>query len=276
VTVSTATATAPAARGPLLGLVIQLLLLVTLAAVAGLSAAGWLAALAYGIAVCLFLIIGLRHAGLPALGAANRVTLARALLVGGATALAVTSLTRHVPLPLLVAVVGVALALDGVDGQVARRTGSTSALGARFDMEVDAFLILVLSVFVAGEFGWWTIAIGAFRYLFVAAAWAFPWLSAALPPRFSRKVVAAVQGVVLVVATAHLLPGALTSAAVAAALISLIWSFGRDIAWLWRTERARRTTLTIAVRTPLPVLPIVRVVPAPRRRTIRRDPAPVG
>ena len=39
-----------------------------------------------------------------------------------------------------------ALALDGVDGQVARRTGTASELGARFDMEVDAFLILVLSV----------------------------------------------------------------------------------------------------------------------------------
>ena len=43
----------------------------------------------------------------------------------------------------------VALALDGVDGQVARRTGTVSALGARFDMEVDAFLVLVLSVHVA-------------------------------------------------------------------------------------------------------------------------------
>ena len=40
----------------------------------------------------------------------------------------------------------VALALDGVDGQVARRTRTVSALGARFDMEVDAFLVLVLSV----------------------------------------------------------------------------------------------------------------------------------
>ena len=41
--------------------------------------------------------------------------------------------------------------LDAVDGQVARRTGTVSALGARFDMEVDAFLILVLSVYVAPD-----------------------------------------------------------------------------------------------------------------------------
>ena len=43
----------------------------------------------------------------------------------------------------------VALLLDAVDGQVARRTNTVSALGARFDMETDAFLVLVLSVYVA-------------------------------------------------------------------------------------------------------------------------------
>ena len=43
----------------------------------------------------------------------------------------------------------VALALDPADGWLARRTGTASALGARFDGEVDAFLILALSVYVA-------------------------------------------------------------------------------------------------------------------------------
>ena len=51
----------------------------------------------------------------------------------------------------LVVLAAVALVLDGVDGQVARRTGTVSALGARFDMEVDAFLMLVLSVYVASS-----------------------------------------------------------------------------------------------------------------------------
>ncbi|MFD8079956.1 CDP-alcohol phosphatidyltransferase family protein [Streptomyces sp. NPDC059718] len=36
-----------------------------------------------------------------------------------------------------------ALLVDAVDGRVARRTGTTSPLGARFDMETDAFLIRV-------------------------------------------------------------------------------------------------------------------------------------
>jgi len=240
VTISIATMTARESRGPIVGLAAHLILLMALAATTGISAAGWLAGTAHAVVLAVALGAGMRRTGMRALGPANAVTYARATLVGGVTALVVTSFETPVPLPVLVPLVGVALALDGVDGQVARRTNSSSRLGARFDMEVDAFLILVLSVFVAGTFGWWTIAIGAFRYVFVAASWALPWMNAALPPKFSRKVVAAVQGVVLVVATASLLPDALAFAAVAAALASLVWSFGRDVIWLWDTEQRRR------------------------------------
>jgi len=280
VTIRTATVTTPASRGPVLGLAVQFVLLSVLAGTVGLSAGGWLVGAAYAVALWFFLSTGLRAARMSKLGPANAVTLSRAVLVGAVSALVVTSLTQTVPLALLVAVVGVALALDGVDGQVARRTGSTSALGARFDMEVDAFLILVLSVFVAGEFGWWTVAIGGFRYAFVAASWAYPWLSAALPPKFSRKVVAALQGVVLVVATAHLLPPTVAFGAVAVALGSLTWSFGRDIGWLWRTEQAHRAAaVLLPVWTSMPALPIVPVRPRQRTftpRTLRREPAPVS
>ncbi len=239
-TISIATMTARESRGPSVGLAAHLILVTALAATIGVSPAGWLAGAAYAVVLAVALGAGLRRTGMSALGPANAVTLGRATLVGGVTALVVTSFTAPVPLPVLVTLVGVALALDGVDGQVARRTNSTTKLGARFDMEVDAFLILVLSVFVAGTFGWWTIAMGAFRYVFVAASWAWPWLNAPLPPRFSRKVVAAVQGVVLVVATASLLPDAVALVVVAAALASLTWSFARDVRWLWAEERRRR------------------------------------
>jgi phosphatidylglycerophosphate synthase len=247
-------------RGPLVGLAVLLGLLATLSATVGIGVAGWLAGAAYGLALTGALAVGLRRAGMRRLGPANVVTLTRALLVGGVTALVAHSFQGPAPVAVLVALVAVALALDGVDGQVARRTGSMSALGARFDMEIDAFLILVLSVFVAGPLGWWTVAIGAFRYLFVAASWSLPWLTAALPPKFSRKAVAAVQGVVLVVATAGLLPQSLTFAAVAAALTSLTWSFGRDIRWLWRAESAQRTAALIPV-SPAPALGPVSAVP---------------
>src|SRR4051812_24945299 len=206
----------------------------------GLSTFGLAAGAIYGLVLCGLLAAGLERCRMTRLGAANAVTLGRALLVGGVTAMVVTSFTVNISVPLLVVIAAIALALDGVDGQVARRTGTTTALGARFDMEVDSFLVLVLSVYAGDRFGWWTLAIGAFRYVFVAASWALPWLTAALPPRFSRKVVAALQGVVLALVTADLLPYGLAFAALVLALASLSWSFTRDAAWLYRAGRVRR------------------------------------
>ena len=130
-----------------------------------------------------------------------------------------------------------ALVLDLVDGKVARRTATASALGARFDMEIDAFLILVLSVYVAPSLGAWVLAIGLMRYAYLAATWALGWLRGPLPPRYWRKVVAAVQGIVLTVASAGVLPPALMVAAVALALALLIESFGRDVWWRWQHRR---------------------------------------
>lgn len=232
------TTTAPS-RGPMIGLGAQALLLGVLAATLGLTVAGLVAGAVYGLVLCGLLAAGLERAGLPRMGAANAITLSRALLVGGVTALVVTSFTQPVSVPALVVVAGVALALDGVDGQVARRTGCTTALGARFDMEVDSFLVLVLSVYAGDRFGWWVVLLGAYRYLFVAASWALPWMTAALPPRFSRKVVAALQGIVLALVTADLLPHAGSVAALAVALATLTWSFGSDIVWLHRASRLR-------------------------------------
>jgi phosphatidylglycerophosphate synthase len=225
------------------GLAAQLLLLAVLAGTLGLTPAGLLAGVVYGLVLCGLLGSGLQRAGMVRMGPANVVTFSRAILVGGVTALVVTSFEHPVSTPALVAVAGVALALDGVDGQVARRTGNTTALGARFDMEIDAFLILVLSVYAGDRFGWWTVALGAYRYLFVAASWAMPWLNAALPHRFSRKVVAALQGIVLAAVTANLLPEAVALSALLVALASLTWSFGRDTVWLYRASRVRAEAL---------------------------------
>jgi phosphatidylglycerophosphate synthase len=272
VTLSTRTATAAWSRGPAVGLAVQFVLLAGIAGTTGLTTAGWLAGTAYGIGLCALLAAGLRRAGMTAMGPANVVTFARALMIGGVTAMVVSALHRPVHQTALITLVGVALALDGVDGQVARRTGSSTRLGARFDMEVDSVLVLVLSVFAAGTYGWWTIAIGGARYAFVAASWAAPWLTAALPPRFSRKVVAAAEGVVLVVALAHILPEPVVLVALAAALTSVAWSFGRDVRWLWRAEQLRRAA---AVRPNLPIVPRPRAADFDRK-PLHRRPAPVS
>jgi hypothetical protein len=72
------------------------------------------------------------------------------------------------------------------------------------------------------------------RYVFVAASWRMPWLKAALPHSMARKTVAAIQGVVLVVAASGFLPHWLNLFVTLLALGSLVWSFGRDVLWLHR------------------------------------------
>ncbi|MFF3918625.1 CDP-alcohol phosphatidyltransferase family protein [Streptomyces sp. NPDC001852] len=216
---------------------IQLLLLALLGTAIGMGPAGWLTGLAFAFATWAVLSRALHRASLRSFGPANRVTLGRATLVGGVTALVADSFESAPPVTLLVGLTAVALLLDGVDGKVARRTGTSTALGARFDMEVDAFLILVLSVYVSTQLGPWVLLIGGMRYAFVAAARMAPWLNAPLPPSFARKTVAAIQGIALLLAGAELLPHPANLAIVLLALGSLLWSFGRDVRWLWRTSR---------------------------------------
>ena len=134
------------------------------------------------------------------IGAANAITAVRAVLTVALAVLVVLSYEHDVPVALVVALTSVALATDAVDGQVARRTRTASRFGARFDMETDAALLLVLSTYVARDVGLWVLAIGLARYVFLAAKVPLPWLRGQAPPRPWCKVVAALQGVVLLVA----------------------------------------------------------------------------
>ncbi len=76
------------------------------------------------------------------------------------------------------------LALDGIDGALARRQGVASPFGARFDLETDALLILALAgvAFGLGKAGPWILGLGLLRYGFVLAGWFVPSLSCPLPP----------------------------------------------------------------------------------------------
>jgi phosphatidylglycerophosphate synthase len=173
----------------------------------------------------------------PGMGAANRVTLARAALVVPVFALALLrGPLEEAALWCVIALSTVAMVLDGVDGRVARRTGSQSAFGARFDMELDAALIMVLCALVwrGGKVGAWVLLIGLMRYAFVAAGWVWPALKAELPPSFRRKVVCVIQGVALLVALGPIVPTWLAVAGNAAALVLLAWSFAVDVVWALR------------------------------------------
>ncbi len=212
--------------------------LLAIGAVMPLSAMGWAAGLCYLIVSSSLLSRGLVRRGSTQFGAANAVTATRSMLVGTATALVVTSLGDPRSPVLLVPIVAVALALDAVDGYVARRTDGVSELGARFDMEVDAFLLLVLSVHDARFVGGWVLAVGLMRYAFVAAAQVLPFLGRSLPYRYWRKVVAAACGVVLTVVATQLLPPPANTVLAGGALLLLLESFGRDVVWLIRMNHA--------------------------------------
>ncbi|WP_156821047.1 CDP-alcohol phosphatidyltransferase family protein [Microlunatus phosphovorus] len=189
----------------------------------------------------------LTYWGKRRLGAANLVTLARVIGTCWVIGLTLEAWFGHLGSAglLVMIVIGVCcLILDGLDGAIARHRGEASAFGARFDMETDAALLMSLSLAVStlGIAGWWVLAIGLMRYAYVAAAWIGPArlrsaLRLRLPYRYSRKVIAVVQGVALLAALAVEAAGLntrvpmLPTLLLAPALALLTWSFGRDVIW---------------------------------------------
>jgi phosphatidylglycerophosphate synthase len=174
-------------------------------------------------------------------GLANRVTLARLVLLVSIAALAPTEALLGTAGRWWVVGVGtLVMLLDGIDGWIARRTGTSTVFGARFDMETDAFLMLVLSVLVWSErrVAAWVLLIGAMRYLFVAAGWLLPSLRGELFPSLRRKIVCVAQGIALLVCLGPIIPQPVAFAVAAVALAALVWSFGVDTVWLLRRGAA--------------------------------------
>ncbi|PAU76854.1 CDP-alcohol phosphatidyltransferase family protein [Halomonas salipaludis] len=204
-----------------------------------LTASGWLA-LTSGLSY--LIIAGLVAAAwtgeLRRFGWANRVTLLRGTLI----ALLAGSLwwptlwQQHTVV--LAGIAGAALLLDGIDGWVARRTGSISAFGARFDMELDAgfILLLCLALLVVGKVGAWVLLIGGMRYAFVVSGRLWPWLRSPLQESLRRKAVCVVQVVALMVALLPSVSAMLASLMTALALLLLSLSFAVDVAWLYRRQ----------------------------------------
>ena len=166
----------------ILGLLATAALLGVVSATAGLGVAGWIVGLATGSAATALLVTARMRSDQPAIFPADWVTLTRTVLAAGVAGLVADSFGRPVPVTALVTLSTVALVLDAVDGQVARRTGTATPLGARIDGEADAFLILLLSIYVSQDYGSWVLAIGAARYALLLAGWLIPWLAAPLPP----------------------------------------------------------------------------------------------
>jgi phosphatidylglycerophosphate synthase len=169
------------------------------------------------------------------------------LLAGLASELILSD--AHLPVSMAWLFFGIAAfgaVLDGLDGFLARRLGTESAFGARFDMEVDAFQILCLAVIAASmqKAGWWVLLSGLLRYAFLVAAFAYPALNGQLFPSWRRKIAAVVQNCVLI---SLILPGAVqpeSSYAAALALALLAYSFSVDVLWLALKAPPRPTRST--------------------------------
>lgn len=135
--------------------------------------------------------------------------------------------------------------LDAVDGPVARHTGTVTARGARWDMEVDSVVILVLSLAVV-PYAWWALGIGLARYLFLVGSWLRPAWRQPLSFSQTRRVIAALQAVSLVIALAPAVPIGAAQTVTALALALLGYSFGRDIRHL--EKQAERVCSAAAAR----------------------------
>ena len=173
------------------------------------------------------------------LGYANLVTAFRACLVSLLGAMIVCFDDLAADRAVLFGLVGMVLftlTLDGIDGYLARRYSQESAFGARFDMEIDALMILILSVAAAllDKAGVWVVLIGLMRYGFVIAGWFDPRLEGELFPSLRRKVICVLQiSALCLLLVPFVVPPVSTGVAIAAlatvAATPLILAAGRAV-----------------------------------------------
>ena len=171
----------------------------------GLEASASLIGLALFVLVVRAVRFGRDGAPAPGrLGAANAITLARLVVFAGLGGFMAVSLAFVGEAgdalgwaPALA--YGLAALADGLDGFVARRTGTESAFGARLDAETDALGMAAASgivVLLAGVLPLWYLLAGFGRYLFGAALFVERRLGrqlADLPPSPFRRRLAGFQ-----------------------------------------------------------------------------------
>ena len=176
-----------------------------------------------------------RREGTKQFGIANQITLFRLFLIAN-VALLIGSTPPKILAEIATYVSIMALVLDGIDGIAARKTNTESLYGAQFDMEVDAFFTLVLSllVFQWEHAGPWVLFCGLARYAWLGVQLRVPWFNRPLPPEpaFRRKT-ACVMGVGgLALALFPWSSSNLNTGLAAVATLSLLISFALDTRWL--------------------------------------------
>jgi phosphatidylglycerophosphate synthase len=227
-------------RSLALGLTATTLAVVVATLAPGAIHTGAAAAASVGLAtVGAFLVWRLR-AMLPAgvLALATRITIVRGGIAAWLAGLVVAPTVVQRNAWLVVGIALVELALDGIDGIVARRRNEVSEFGGVLDGETDALVVLALGGLAFRAAGdallWPALAIGVTRYVFLLAVAAWPRLRGRVPSSWQAKVICDVQIAVLLGCLAPLGPTvAAWHASIAwGAFALLLYSFGRDVRYL--------------------------------------------
>jgi CDP-diacylglycerol--glycerol-3-phosphate 3-phosphatidyltransferase len=175
------------------------------------------------------------------LGAPNAVTVARGVLLAWVAGFAALPSWSTGPLAWAPALwYGTAASLDAVDGALARRYDRETGLGARLDIEYDAFGLLAgsLAGAVGGAIPWPYVAVGVARYAFVAGLALRRRLGLPvfeLPERTSRRVLAGAQMAFVAAALAPPAPASAVRVGAATFGGAVLLGFARD--WLFATGR---------------------------------------
>lgn len=189
--------------------------------------------------ICVLLFYGLPHHPHSKFGAANAVTASRAMttsLLAGLIPIAHSLYGANTDhwMWFITGLAVVTLTLDGFDGYLARKSGLQSAFGARFDMEIDALLALIISLFLwqSGKSGVWVLSLGIMRYAFVIASYKVIALRGELFASARRKAVCVLQVSALCALLCPAVVTPYTTMIGLTAAVCLAASFIRDIVWL--------------------------------------------
>lgn len=179
---------------------------------------------------------------LPSFGVGTLLTLARGVLIAFLAGFLLLPQPTQSLVWLPAMLYGLAVLADYLDGTIARLTDHVTALGARLDTEFDALGILIAPLLAVayGQLPLWYLAVSAARYLFVFGRWTrrrrgLPVFD--LPPRTSRRTLAGVQMVFLVVVLLPVVTPPATTVAAVFVAVPFVAGFVRD--WLYTIGRIR-------------------------------------
>ena len=192
-------------------------------AVAAFAGRPWpLAVVAAGSFAALLVHARGRFTARSGFGVPNALTLLRLLL-----ALLLALVLHRAPGWILAALVLGLLVLDGVDGALARRKGTMSAFGAHFDMEADAFtvLVVVFELWQRGAFEAWILTAGLLRYLYVICCALLPPAAGEMPRSLLARYAFSI--LMLGLATGLAFPSPLGLAGAFAGTLTVTLSFAR-------------------------------------------------